>query len=209
MTTAEERNVTADLDALISYRDAYKNMFRVSFGLVLVIIILLGAVFYRVSSVIPQDRYHAVMAGGHLMPLVSMGEPYVNNALLLDWAAQAATEILTFGFNDVNQRYASSQKYFSPEGLESFRPSFVASGLFRNVQKYQQVITAIPRAPPSILGQGMQEGKMGWMIEVPLVMTVRAPGTEKMVRAHVRMFVVRLPTSVNAAGLGIFTWRVS
>jgi len=209
VTTAEERNGTADLDALLSYRDGYKNLFRVSIGLVLVIVGLLTVVFYRVSYVLPQDRYYAVMAGGQLMPLVALPEPYINNALLLDWAAQAATEILTFGFNDVNERFAISQKYFSPEGLESFRPKFIQSSLFQSVQKYQQVITAIPRAPPSILGQGMDQGKMGWMIEVPIVMTVRAAGIEKMMRAHVHMFVVRLPTSVNAAGLGIFTWRVS
>jgi intracellular multiplication protein IcmL len=209
MAAAEERNATAALDELLSYRDGYKNLFRVAVGLVLLIVVLLAGVFYRVNYVLPQDRYFAVMAGGHLMPLVGLQEPYINNALLLDWAAQAATEILTFGFNDVNARFAASQKYFTPEGLVSYRESFVKSNLFQNVQKFQQVITAIPAAPPSILGQGLQEGKMGWMIEVPIVMTVRAPGTEKRVRAHVLMFVVRLPTSVNAAGLGIFTWRVS
>jgi len=209
VTTAEERNVTADLDTLLSYRDGYKNMFRVSIALVLLIVGLLVAVFYRVAYVLPQDRYYAVMAGGHLMPLVALQEPYINNPLLLDWAAQAATEILTFGFNDVNERYAASQKYFSPEGLVSFRDSFVRSRLFTNVQRFQQVITAIPAAPPVILGQGMQEGQRGWMIEVPIIMTVRVPGVEKRVRASVRMFVVRLPTSINPAGLGIFTWRVS
>lgn len=208
MTTAQERNQTADFEALLSYRDGYKNLFRIAMALVLAIVVLLAAVFYRVSYVLPQDRYYAVMAGGHLLPLVALQEPYINNALLLDWAAQAATEILTFGFNDVNQRFATSQKYFSPEGLISFRDSFVRSSLFENVQKFQQVITAIPAAPPSIVSQGMNMGKMGWMIEVPITMTVRAPGVEKAIRATVTMFVVRLPTSVNAAGLGIFTWRV-
>jgi intracellular multiplication protein IcmL len=209
VTTAEERNVTADFDALMSYRDGYKNMFRISIALVLIVVGLLVAVFYRVNYVLPQDRYYAVMAGGHLMPLVALREPYINNALLLDWAAQAATEILTFGFNDVNSRFVEAQKYFSPEGLTSYRESFVKSSLFTNVQKFQQVITAIPAAPPSVLGEGMNEGKMGWMIEVPITMTVRAPGVEKRVRAVVRMFVVRLPTSINPAGLGIFTLRIS
>ncbi|MDP2204779.1 MAG: DotI/IcmL/TraM family protein [Alphaproteobacteria bacterium] len=208
MTTAEERNVTADLEALLSYRDGYKNMFRIAIALVLAIAGLLVAVFYRVSYVLPQDRYFAAMSGGQLMPLVALSEPYINNALLLDWAAVAATEILTFGFNDVNERFATSQQYFSPEGLTSFTGSFGKSSLFENVQKFQQVITAIPSAPPSIVGQGLNEGQMGWMIEVPLTMTIRAPGVEKAMRATVTMFVVRLPTSINAAGLGIFTWRV-
>ncbi|MFN7114985.1 MAG: DotI/IcmL/TraM family protein [Alphaproteobacteria bacterium] len=208
MTTAEERNATADLETLLSYRDGYKNMFRIAIALVLAILGLLVVVFYRVSYVLPQDRYFAIMSGGQAMPLVALSEPYISNALLLDWAAQAATEILTFGFNDVNERFAISQQYFSPEGLTSFRQSFGKSSLFENVQKFQQVITAIPAAPPSIVGQGMNEGQMGWMIEVPLTMTVRAPGIERAIRATATMFVVRLPTTVNAAGLGIFTWRV-
>ncbi|MBW7910112.1 MAG: DotI/IcmL/TraM family protein [Alphaproteobacteria bacterium] len=208
MTTSEERQVTADLDKLMVYRDGYKNMFRVALGLVLVILVLLVAVFYRVAYVIPQDRYYAELAGGQRMPLVALPEPYINNALLLDWASQAATEILTFGFDDVNQRFASSAKYFSPEGLASFRESFPRSELFKSSQQFQQVITAIPRAPAAILGQGLHLGQNGWMVEVPLVLTVRVAGQEKRVNATVQMFVVRLPTTVNPAGLGIFTWRV-
>jgi len=208
LTTSEERNVTADLDKLMVYRDGYKNMFRVALGLVLVIMVLLAAVFYRVAYVIPQDRYYAELTGGQRMPLVALPEPYINNALLLDWASQAATEILTFGFDDVNQRFASSSKYFSPEGLASFRENFPKSELFKNSQKFQQVITAIPRTPPTILGQGLHLGKNGWMLQVPLVLTVRVAGQEKRVNATVQMFVVRLPTTVNPAGLGIFTWRV-
>lgn len=206
MTTSEERSVTADFEKLMVYRDGYKNMFRIALGLVLVILGLLVAVFYRVAYVIPQDRYYAELTGGQRMPLVALPEPYINNALLLDWAAQAATEILTFGFDDVNQRFANSAKYFSPEGLKSFRENFPNSEIFKNSQKFQQVITAIPRSPPTIIGQGMNLGKMGWMIEVPLVLAVRVPGKESRVNATVRMFVVRLPTSVNPAGLGIFTW---
>mgnify|MGYP001188901767 CR=1 FL=1 len=208
MTTQAERNATADLEKLMTYRDGYKNMFRVAIGLVLVIMVLLAAVFYRVAYVIPQDRYFAELSGGQRLRLVALSEPYINNALLLDWSAQAATEILTFGFDDVNQRFASASKYFSPEGLKSFRENFVTSPLFQNSQKFQQVITAIPRAPPSIVAQGMNMGKQGWMIQVPLILTVRVPGQEKRVNANVQMFVVRLPTSVNPAGLGIFTWSV-
>lgn len=209
MTDAtQETSYDKQLDALMSYRDAYKNMFRIAFVLVLGIVALLIAVYYRVSNVLPQDRYFAETAAGQRMQMVALPEPYINNALLLDWAANAATEILTFGFNDVDARFTHSSKYFSPEGWESFRASMGRSETLKNVRAYQQVITAIPMAPPSILAQGRSNGKSGWLIEVPIVMTVRAPGAERMIRSYVRMFVVRLPTNVNPAGLGIFTWSV-
>ncbi len=209
MTEKTEEQINADaLDALMSYRDGYKNMFRISMALALVIVALVVAVYYRVSEVIPQDRYFAETAAGQRMQMVALSEPYINNALLLDWAAQAATEILTFGFNDVDARFARSSQYFSPEGWESFRISMGSSETLKNVRNYQQVITAIPMAPPSILAEGRSGGKMGWLIEVPVVMTVRAPGAERRIRSFVRMFVVRLPTTVNPAGLGIFTWSV-
>src|SRR6218665_208844 len=204
----EDQVRAEELDALMSYRDGYKNMFRVAIVLVLVIVALVVAVYYRVSVVIPQDRYYAETASGQRMQMTALREPYINNPLLLDWAATAATEILNFGFNDVEERFAQSRRYFSPEGWESFRVSFGQSEVLKNVRNYQQVITAIPRTPPSILAQGKNAGKDGWLIEVPIVMTVRVPGAERMVRTSVRMFVVRLPTSVNPAGLGIFTWIV-
>ena len=209
MTAITEEQARADeFDALMSYRDGYKNLFRVAIVLVLVVMGLVGAVYYRISVVIPKDRYYAETASGQRMQMVALPEPYINNPLLLDWAAQAATEILNFGFDDIDLRFTQSRRYFSPEGWESFRTSMGNSDMLKNVRAYQQVITAIPRAPPSILAQGMNSGKMGWLIEVPIVMTVRVAGAERMMRVSVRMFVVRLPTSVNPAGLGIFTWIV-
>lgn len=205
----EEQTRADEFDALMSYRDGYKNMFRVAIVLVLVIIGLVVAVYYRVSVVIPHDRYYAETISGQRMQMTALPQPYINNPLLLDWAATAATEILNFGFNDIDERFAQSRRYFSPEGWESFRLSFARSETLKNVRSYQQVITAIPRTPPSILAQGKNSGKDGWLIEVPIIMTVRVPGAERMVRASVRMFVVRLPTSVNPAGLGIFTWTVA
>lgn len=204
----EDQARANELDALMSYRDGYKNMFRVALALVLVIIALVVAVYYRVSVVIPHDRYYAETASGQRMQMTALPEPYINNPLLLDWAAMAATEILNFGFNDIDERFAQSRRYFSPEGWESFRASFAKSEVLRDVRAYQQVITAIPRTPPSILAQGKNAGKDGWLIEVPIIMTVRVAGAERMMRSSVRMFVVRLPTSVNPAGLGIFTWVV-
>lgn len=208
MTASTEQARIDELDKIVSYRDGYKNMFRIAMALVLVIMALTGAVYYRVSEVLPQDRYFAETASGQRARMVALPEPYINSALLTDWAAQAATEILTFGFNDIDARFSLSRRYFSPEGWDSFRTSMASGSLLKNVTAYQQVITSIPAAPPSILAQGRNAGKSGWLIEVPIVMSVRAPGVERMMRIVVHMFVVRLPTTVNPAGIGIFTWTV-
>lgn len=207
-TAAEEQNVMLELDKLMSYRDGYKNLFRISLLLVLVAIGLMCTLYYRVAYIKPEDRYFATTAAGQRMQMVALSEPYISNALLLDWAAQAATSILTFGFDDINERFALSRQYFSPEGWESFRASMASGRTIQTVRQYQQVITAIPSAPPTILAYGRNQGKLGWMVEVPLVLTIRVAGQERVTRIYARMFVVRLPTTVNPAGIGIFTWTV-
>lgn len=207
-TAPQEQDVMLELDKLMSYRDGYKNLFRIALLLGAVCIGLMVSIYYRVSYIQPQDRYFASTPTGLRMQMVALPEPYISNALLLDWAAQAATSILTFGFDDINERFTLSRQYFSPEGWESFRESMARGNTVKTVTKFQQVITAIPSAPPVILGYGRNQGKMGWMIEVPLVLTVRVAGQERVTRVFVRMFVVRLPTTVNPAGIGIFTWQV-
>src|SRR5690606_31612014 len=111
-------------------------------------------VYYYISNVQPQDRFFAVTAGGQKQQMAALREPYVNKALLLEWAAVAATEVLTFGFDDIAPRFAHSRQYFSPEGWESFRVAIAGSDFIKNVTQYKQIVTAIPQAPAVLLAQG-------------------------------------------------------
>jgi intracellular multiplication protein IcmL len=191
----------------IAYRDGFKNMLRIVFMMGIVIFGLMGVVFYYISSVLPQDRYWAVTIEGESMPMVDLGDPNVNNASLLAWASRAASDIMTFGFNDIGDRFAHSRTYFSQEGWDSFSEAMAKSGLLRNVTAVQQIVTSIPRDVPVLAGAMMRKGKYTWIVDVPLVMTIRAGSASASQIASVRMYIVKMPTTQNPTGVGIQTWQ--
>lgn len=198
---------TSSLDALMSYREGYKNLFRVVLMLALGILAMACVLLYYVSSVLPQDRFYAMTSNGQKMQMIGLPAPNIGVSALLDWSAQAASEILTFGFDDIEDRFALSRRHFSPEGWESFGAAMGRSDILKSITARQQIMTAIPTSPPIILGEGRQRQYYGWLIEVPMVLTVRSTGEVRPIRTSVRMIVVRLPTSENPAGLGIYNWK--
>lgn len=204
--TTAPTSVLADTET-IAYRDGFKNLLRIVFVLGLFIFVLLGVVFYYVSSVLPQDRYWAVTIEGESMPMVDLGDPNVNNASLLAWASRAASDIMTFGFNDIAERFAHSRNYFSQEGWESFSEAMAKSGLLRNITTVQQIVTSIPRDVPVLIGATMRKGKYTWVVDVPLVMTIRAGSASASQLVSVRMYIVKMPTTQNPTGIGIQTWQ--
>ena len=192
---------------LENYRQGFRNLVRIVQIQALAIIVLVGVVYHYVNDVVPQDRYFAQTAEGGIMPLVSLDDPNQNMDALLSWSEQAVVDILTFGFNDIDQRFAYSQRYFSPEGWKTFATAMVASQLLSNVKTYQQIITSIPAKPAQILSWGYQNGKYTWEVYVPVIMTTRAGKNRSPKVVNVMLKIIKLPTSENPRGMGIDSWK--
>jgi intracellular multiplication protein IcmL len=189
-----------------NYRDAYKNLFRFVTLMWLVILVLTAGLFYCVTSVHKQDRFYAANMQGGLNRLVPLYDPNVNNQAILSWASQASVDILTFGFNDIGQRFAETRKNFTPEGWESFRDAAIRSGVMERVSNLRQIITAIPTGSPEMLYYGLIENKIGWIVRVPVVVTVRAGDQKNSSYLNVIMTIVKMPSFENPRAIGIDKW---
>jgi intracellular multiplication protein IcmL len=190
--------------------DAYKEGFKYLLWFVkLESISMLGVcafVLYMFLSYQPQDSYFAIGVQGNQEELVSLAEPNMNKAALLAWISAAATQVTTFGFTDYAEKFAAAQKNFSPDGWKSYQDALIKSGLLRNVNLYQQIITSIPINTPIIQAEGILEGQYRWIVSVTLVQTIRA-GNKKVTRyLPVTMILVKMPTAQNPMGVGINTW---
>lgn len=189
-----------------SYRQAFKNIVRLIQIQALVIVALTGLLYHYVHDVVPQDRYFAETMESGRMQLVSLQDPNVNMEAMLAWAQQAATDILTFGFNDLERRFAYSQKYFSPEGWITFGTRMNEGKLLRTVIDNKQILTAIPKAPPQMRSWGWRNGKFCWDVSVPIIMTTRAGKNKTTQNVRVEMTIIRLPTAENPRGIAIDSW---
>lgn len=195
------------MDDMSSYRDGFKNLMRLVKVMSVLIVLLTALDLYYIRSFVPQDSYFAVSPGGTKRRLVALPMPNAGRDMLSRWAAAAATQIMTFGFNNIDERMAASEKLFSPEGWQNFTAALFRSKMLRMVLNNQQMITAIPASAPIVLAEGMvAPGKYGWIMDAPMIATTRAGSAQHVQRFRARMIVVRLPTASNPMGLGINTF---
>lgn len=193
----------------ISYRDGFNNLVWVVKILSLGILVMTAVLFYYINNVLPRDRFYALTGvdGATKMPMVAMLTPNVTNEALMSWAMLAATDVMTFGFHDIDEMFSKSRTYFTDEGWRSFGEAFGKSLFLKNVLSSQQIVTAVPRGTPKVVHIGLYKGEYQWVLDVPMLMTIRAGPKARQERTNVRMFIVRMPTQNNPMGIGINTWR--
>ena len=190
------------------YRDgAHILMFIVKFEAIVMAVLTIALSIYLCTRH-NKDNYLAETVEGRVMPMISWDHPNMGRPALSDWAAKAASDIMTVGFNDVEVRFAQSRKNFTAEGWESFRKAMILSKLPEDVEKTQQIATAVPRSPPTLSMEGLINGKYSWVIDVPLLITFRAGSDIKPTPKRVHMVIEKMPTAENPNGVGISEWNI-
>ncbi len=188
------------------YRDGYRNMLRLSLLLGVVIVGLIGVMFYVVNIHQPENRYFATTEDGRLIPMVPLNQPNLSTPALMSWVAQAATEVMTFGFNDYRRRLQESSRNYTKRGWESFTGALQKSRIIEMVDANQQVVTAAPQGAPILESEGLVAGRYQWVIQVPLTVTYQSGNRTKTDNMLVTVVVVRVPRLESPNGVGIEQW---
>lgn len=203
---AVTRGVGVDPARSESYRVGYGRLVTLMYLLTVVVFALIGLLVFVFLTHVPQDRYFAETAEGARLQMVGLERPYVTQKALFDWAVNAASQVLTFGFNDYDQKLNAAQSRFTEEGWVSFAQVMGKSVFFKNVVSERQLVTAVPAGTPIMLFEGIENGKFNWVVEIPLMVTVRSGSLSRSLRQTVRMIVVPVSTRVNPTGIAIDRW---
>lgn len=203
---AVARRIGVDPRRTESYRNGYRRLIWASYLLGALILVLIGALIFTIVTKWPQDRYFAQTSEGATMQLVGLARPNIGQQAMFDWAAESASQILTFGFNDYNSKLTAARSRFTEDGWVSFGPKMSASAFFKTMISEQQIITAVPMAPPVLFSEGMMLGRYSWVIQVPMMLTVRSGSVSRSLTQTVRMIVIEVPTQVNPMGIAIDRW---
>ncbi len=138
-----------------------------------------------------------------IMPMISLHLPNMGRMAISDWAAMAASQIMTFGFNDIDARFALSRKYFTHNGWETFRKAMLQSKLCRQMTDTQQIVTSVPASPPVLKQEGLINGKDGWVFDVPpLLVTFPAPAVKESRPKMVHMVIQNADQGESRTGWG-------
>lgn len=207
---ADGEEVAGGLGAVVIrnefYRDGYRTLLKIALLEGVVIIGLILAMFYVVSTNKPQDRYFATTNDGRLVPMVSLNEPNLSTPALMSWTAQAATEVMTFGFHDYRRRLQEASRNFTRIGWASFTTALEKSRIMESVEQNQQVLTAAPTSAPVLISEGIVNGRYQWQVELPMVITYQAGALKRADNLVLTLLIVRVSKLESPNGVGIEQW---
>ena len=145
----------------------------------------------------------AATPDGRLVPLTPLDEPIMSDAALRNWTVSAVTEAFTLGHHDWRLRLSSVRKNFTDEGYESFLAGLNESLFLDRLRDNLQVASNVAQGAPVVTETRYFQGRVGWAIEFPLLVTFAA-GTRSVSQDLIaRVLVMRVPLSKRPAGIGI------
>ena len=188
------------------YRDGYRSLLKIAVIEAMIIIALIAAMFYVVHIHQPENRYFATTEDGRLVPMVALNEPNLSTPALMSWAAQASTEVMTFGFHDYRRRLQEASRNFTRVGWASFTGALERSRIIEMVEANQQVVTAAPASAPILVSEGLVRGRYQWQVELPIVVSYQAGSLSRADNLLLTLLIVRVPKLESPNGVGIEQW---
>ena len=188
------------------YRDGYRSLLKLTLILGVVILGLIGAMYYVIRVNQPENRYFATTEDGRLVPMMPLNVPNMSAPALMSWVAQATTEVMTFGFSDYRRRLQEASRNFTKRGWESFTQALQRSRIIEMVEVNQQVLTTAPKGAPILESEGLVAGRYQWVVQVPLILTYQSGSRTQNMGLLVTVVVVRVPRLESPNGIGIEQW---
>lgn len=188
------------------YRDGYRTLLKVALVEGFIIIGLIALMFFLVHVHQPENRYFATTEDGRLIPMVDLKDANLSRPAMMSWAAQAATEVMTFGHHDYRRRLQEASRNFTNRGWASFTEALDNSRLIESIEANRQVVTAAPRGAPILKQEGVVNGRWQWVIQIPIVMSFESGQRVQNKNAMITMVIVRVRRLESASGVGIAQW---
>lgn len=188
------------------YRDGYLTILKLALLQTFIILGLIGTMLFVIHIHQPENRYFATTEDGRLIPMVALNEANLSTPAMMSWVAQATTEVMTFGFNDYRRRLQESSRNFTRRGWESFSKALQASRIIEMVDASQQVVTATPRGAPTLVSEGVVQGRYQWIVEMPVILTYQSGTQKRSDNLRIKLVIVRVSRLESPNGIGIEQW---
>lgn len=188
------------------YRDRYRILTKIALFEAVAIVGLIVCLISFIMTMAPQTYYFATTEDGRQVPMVPLNQPNLSKPALLSWATQAATEVMTFGFNDYKRRLQEASRHFTRAGWLSFTRALQKADLVTAVTQNRQAISAAPRSAPVLLSEGPINGRYQWEVQLPMLIKTSFGQGSKSDSWDLRLIIVRVPTLESPNGVGIEQW---
>ncbi len=183
------------------YANSYQALMIVLSVEIILLFLLASLVLYQIFHR-PLPPFSAVSADNQRMELTASYEPNLASTTLINWVSKAAVAAYTFDFVNYNQQMARVRPYFTDVGWNDYQASIAK--LIQTIVKNQLFVNSVVVGAPVISNQGDLPGRgYTWRVQIPFLVTYQSAGQASRANYTVVITIVRVPTSINPAGIGI------
>jgi intracellular multiplication protein IcmL len=173
---------------------------------------LLFAVVMTAITFAQQDIYHLVVLDRQGLPremkeLYPLDEPNLTRTAITNMATNLATQVLTYGFNNADEKLLKTKHYFTEKAWQDFVNGLLRKGGLEQTKKLQQIRTAIATNGAVIVSDAAVDGVPQWIVQVPVITTFQAGQKTENKKMTLQITLKRAPTSKYPEGVAIDRWE--
>lgn len=187
------------------YRDNYRRVVGALMILLVIVVTLVGVVFYQIVNR-PEPKYFATTVDGRIMPLFSLSEAMLSPGELLQWAHRSAITAYTYNFVNYRDAMQQLQNQFTPDGWRYYEDALRTARTLEMVIAKKLVVSAVATGTPVILDQAVISGRYSWKVQIPLLVTYQSPNEQTQQAMIVTMIISRVPTVDMPKGIAIVSF---
>lgn len=183
------------------YRRYYALIIMGVMGLLVILMAMMGFVFYQISTQ-PLPAFYAINPKNERMELSPAIVPNLLPDTIIRFASKAATLAYTFDFSNYNQQILLAKPYFTEAGWADYNAS--VSNLVETIVQNQLFVSGVVAGTPVISNQG-ELPALGytWKVQIPFLVTYQSANTTSTGKFLVVITLVKVSTTINPQGIGI------
>lgn len=134
--------------------------------------------------------------------------PNLTRTGITNMAMNIATEVLTFGFNNADERLLKSRRLFTEAAWLRFAKAYLKEGRLDKIKLNQQVLTNIASDNAVIIEEGKNSvGEQQWVVQVPTITTYQAGKKIVPVKSVLQLTLIKASTLEHPEGVAIDGWE--
>lgn len=215
-----EPPVTTKVDglALIMGRNAfyqhnYKTILHIVLGQLAVILTLFAMLLKLLDFTAARDYYFPMRENNEVIQELPLGEPLLTDAQIRDWAEEAVTHTLTFGYYDHLIRLQNSRAYFTTPGWADFTKALDDAKVLSTIgaigvdgasEQRKVIATALrPGTRAEIVSQGINGYRYEWHVKMTIDLSFYDTKQQYRQSWKVDLRIMRVRAMSSRFGIGI------
>lgn len=195
------------------YQHNYRNILYIVLGQIVMVATLVAILIKLLDYTAARDYYFPMRQNNELIEEMPLSEPLFTDAQIKDWAEEAVTHTLTFGYYDHLMRLQSSRAYFTTPGWGFFTKALADARVLAKIGAFgvdgaspqgKVVVTNIrPGTHAEIVSQGLNGYRYEWRVHMVVDLSFYDMEQQYRQSWNVDLRILRVRAMSSRFGIGI------